>query len=291
MSEGSQASSAATPQGPASVPGNDSGNASNAPQTSPEPAPKRYKVVVDGRETEVDHDELIKGYGHNKAANEKMRQAAELQKQVNQFLNELKENPRAVDKLLKQVGSQKDFDTLAHEHVMEKLKYEMMTPEERDRYDFEQKRTAWEKERDSEKAQKTEKDLQAYKDQVSQKTEGDMLEFYQGLGEVPNPQLVGRAIEYMIAAHDARRPITIQRAHELATKDFSHLETSVFDTKLQKMIASGQIPPELAKAVRAADTKAMRGEPIGSVSQRSEPQRPKGQKPPSIDDWFSQRRN
>jgi len=91
MSEGSQVSQAATPQGPASAPGTDSGNATNGPQTSPEPTPpKRYKVPVDGREIEVDEAELIKGYGHNKAANEKMRQAAEIQKQVNQFLKDRK---------------------------------------------------------------------------------------------------------------------------------------------------------------------------------------------------------
>lgn len=84
----------------------------------------KRKVKVNGAELEVGLDELEKDYQLKSASHEKMREAAALRKQVEEYTALLKTDPR---KALKLFGV--DARKLAEEELSEALEEEMMSPE------------------------------------------------------------------------------------------------------------------------------------------------------------------
>jgi len=70
---------------------------------APEPTPevRKYKVKVDGAEAEVDETELVASYQKGRSADKRFQEAAELKKQVLDFVENIKNNPT---ELLSQLG-------------------------------------------------------------------------------------------------------------------------------------------------------------------------------------------
>ena len=69
-------------------------------QQAPE-APRKYKVKVDGFESEVDETELINSYQKGRSADKKFQEAADLRKQLETFVENVKADPA---QLLEQLG-------------------------------------------------------------------------------------------------------------------------------------------------------------------------------------------
>lgn len=275
----------ATPSGPGN---SESGSAETTATSGAEPQVKRYKVKVDGQEREVDEAELLKGYSHGAAAQARMREAAEYRKQldaISKDINRLRQDPKAIFELGKVLGV--DFDSLAHNHVLEKLAYESMTDEERAMHDFKREKETWEQQRAREKAEQAQRDLEANRNRAIEHIENEILTVAQQLPEKPSPKMVERAIEYLIAAHGSRQQLPVARAFELAKRDLDGAQDEHFNAKLQAMIQAGKIPPELANAIRKADVANLRSQsPIKQATQRSEPQKPV-KKAATVDDFFN----
>jgi len=70
------------------------------PQQTPE-TPRKYKVKVDGLESEVDEAELINSYQKGRSADKKFQEAADLRKQLETFVENVKADPA---QLLEQLG-------------------------------------------------------------------------------------------------------------------------------------------------------------------------------------------
>ena len=109
---------------------------------------KKYKVKIDNEESEVDEDELLKGYQLSKASQRRMQQASDLQKELESFVKEVKQNPMSllsklgidVKDLVKQSGlSHKemlkvygdDINELAASILQEQIEDAMMSPAEK----------------------------------------------------------------------------------------------------------------------------------------------------------------
>lgn len=65
------------------------------------PETKRYKVKVDGIESEVDENELVNSYQKGRSADKKFQEAADLRKQLEAFVDNVRANP---NQLLEQLG-------------------------------------------------------------------------------------------------------------------------------------------------------------------------------------------
>lgn len=80
----------------------------------PEP-PRVHKLKVDGKELEVDDDELVRGYSTGKAANQRFQEAKQLHEQATSFYNAFLRSPgdALVDLVAKQIGDR----TKARERV------------------------------------------------------------------------------------------------------------------------------------------------------------------------------
>lgn len=102
-----------------------------------------YTVKVNGEEKQVPLDELIRGYGHQQAANKKFQEAANLRKQNEEtiaeyeaFLGQLREKPL---KVLQQIPELREvLRTEMQDYLREFVRQENMTEDEKRAYELEQ---------------------------------------------------------------------------------------------------------------------------------------------------------
>jgi hypothetical protein len=250
---------------------------------------RKHRVKVDGKESEVDFDELVKGYSHGAAANARMREAAEAKKQLQemqarerQLLEHLKK-PDSLFELAKKAGV--DVEGYAHDLVLKKYQYEMMTPEERERFhekqELESYRDRERKEAEAKKAQ----ELEQYRQQAVTDLETNIVKHLESLPSVPSPAVVGRAIDAMIEANHAGVDLSIEDAFKKANGWFEKERKSIFDAELRALLESGEVPKELAEAVRKKDLAALRREPPKRTTPVAQAQKEKPLR--NMDDFFN----
>jgi hypothetical protein len=125
------------------------------------PAPKKYKVKVDGSEMEVEEDELVRSYSHARASADRMKQAAEERKaaaderkKAEDLYQKFKSKPFEV---MAELGL--DPRTMSEEFLLEMLNEESLTPEQKKQREMEKKlKTYEEKEVEREKSAKEQKE-------------------------------------------------------------------------------------------------------------------------------------
>lgn len=93
------------------------------------PAPKKYKVKVDGNDEEVDEETLLKAYSKSKAADTKFQEASMMRKQAEQFVHLLKTDPI---KVLTNPKMGIEFRKLAEEYLVAQLEDESLDPKEKE---------------------------------------------------------------------------------------------------------------------------------------------------------------
>ena len=103
---------------------------------APKQESRKYKLKVDGKEVEVDEDELKRGYSHQKAANKILQEGKAARKQAEQFVNMMKDKGQLFDAISK-LGH--DPRALAEEYLASQLEQEMMDPRDRELADARKK--------------------------------------------------------------------------------------------------------------------------------------------------------
>jgi len=87
---------------------------------------RKYKVKLDGKEVEVDEDELINSYQLRKVSDQRLQEGVKARRQAEAFLQMLKADPR---KVLSDPRIGIDVKKMAEDIIYENLQQEMMTPE------------------------------------------------------------------------------------------------------------------------------------------------------------------
>jgi len=133
----SETSAAPAPATPTTSSENDTTQTSQTPQSQTAqppvvPTKKKFKYKADDKEIEeeLDDNEIASRLSLAKAATKRMQEASLTKKQVENFIKELKENPLKVLNDDRVMGSKK-FRELAESYLVEELKREQMTPEQR----------------------------------------------------------------------------------------------------------------------------------------------------------------
>jgi len=90
---------------------------------------RKYKVKVDGQELDVDEQELIRGYSHQRAANKILQQGAAARKQAEEFIAMMKD-PEKFWEVAKKIGH--DPRKQAEEYLARQLEDELLDPRERE---------------------------------------------------------------------------------------------------------------------------------------------------------------
>jgi hypothetical protein len=227
---------------------------------------KKHKAKVDGKEFEVDYDELVNGYGHKKAANERMREAAEARKRADakekalvNALQNWKTNPESAFQALEKLGI--DIDDYAHKRVLKKMEYELMSDEERQQFHDKEELTQYRTE--AQKRQEAERQRQLKEMETKSLTdlEQNILGYIQQTGRNFTPELVGRAVDHIISALEQGQEIGIDEAFKRAEGWYKKTSNSIFQNELKSMVEKGEVPKELAELVRKADIAQVRNQP------------------------------
>jgi hypothetical protein len=253
---------------------------------------RKHKTKVDGKEVELDYDELTRGYGHTKAANARMQEAAEMrkaaeaaQKREKALMDSIygwKQDPTKAFEALEQLGI--DVDSISHDRVLKKMAYEMMSEQEREAFDAKRELEKYKAREAKEAEERRKQELDTLKQQAATDLEQGILKFLEGNPNKVSPSLVGRAIDAMIYAAEGGQEISIEEAFNRAGAWYERERKQIFENELQALIGSGEVPKPLAEAVRKADIAALRKEP----PKRQAPEAPKAKKEPAgIDDFFN----
>jgi hypothetical protein len=250
---------------------------------------RKHRVKVDGKESEVDFDELVKGYTHGAAANARMREAAEARKELEaarQRERQILESMRNPDRLFEIAQKQGiDIDSYMHDRVLKKMKYDLMSPEERASYERDRKLEQYEAREKKEAEARQKAELERMRQHAVTELETNILAHLEKQGGNVSPAVVGRAVDAMIAAMQAGQEISIEEAFKRASGWFERERKSIFDAEIRAMLEKGEVPKELAEAVRKKDMAALRREPPKRTAPEAQAQKMSPEN--SVDDFFN----
>lgn len=173
----------------------------DAPEVAaPTPAEvaRMFKVKVDGADREVSEEELLRGYSHGTAAQERMRQANETRQMAEEVLKIFKENPKEA---FKRLGV--DTKAFAENILSEHMEDAMLTDDQREM----RRLRIWESEmkakEDATKAEQAAATEAKFREEVSQQLQTSIIETLNTSGLPRNEYTVGRMAYYMDAAISA----------------------------------------------------------------------------------------
>lgn len=221
---------------------------SDAPESvEPSSVPETFEVKVDGKVLKVSKDELIKNFQLEQASRARMQKAAKAQQeserqmqQIAEIFQILKSSPRDV---FSELGV--DFDALAEEHLLEKIRREQMTPEQRELDDLRKQREEWESEK---KRRAEEQKRVAYERQVAsamEQIDADLLEALAKTGIKANHRMVALTGEIMLSAMQNGQSMTweeaLSRAQTYRKSELSDYLGTIDPEALEQLLGSENV--------------------------------------------------
>lgn len=248
------------------------------PKEEPKPDPLRsvkHKIKSNGKEKELDYDELIKKAELADGAYYKFDETAKKEKEWQQKLSKLKEvTPENLDALLEYVPFEKLLDISSHIEKM-KLEFQGYSKEQIDDYlerlDGQQaKKKLQEIEAEREEGVRRQRQAEAF--QVIEKEIGDVLEEAKGLG-YPIADLPGVGVEiidemlHVLQVYEEAQakgeiysgkiPTAKEIFEQIKTRYDSRLDTYLKKFSPEKL--ASVLTPEQSQALRQADLNKLYG--------------------------------
>lgn len=251
--------------------------ASTAPEAPAQPVSDtpewkrtKHKVKVDGQEAEIDYDELVTGYQVRKASDARMREAAATQKKLMEAWNA--SDPHGYFK-----AKNVDPEKWAEDILIKKLKLQSMTPEERSKFDQDQKDADERRQEKEELEQMRQEKKQHLVTQAVQRLDGEIVDAFKAIGTKPEPALVKRMSEIMEAymdTHDGEM-IPASKALEQVLKG-RNSETLEYLQSLSADKLRDVLPKKLLDELRRHDVELVRSQsPLRGQSRGAETPTPK----------------
>jgi hypothetical protein len=246
-----------------------------------------FKVKVDGQEREVDEAELLRGYTHGAAANEKMKAANEQRQMAEEVLRIFKTDPKLA---FSKLGV--DAKAFAEQVLQDHIEELNLTPEQKELRDLRK----WQAEQNeakqkAEEAQKLAAE-EAYRNEVSTQLQESIINSLNSGGLPKNEYTVGRMAYYMDAAVRAgfNLPVPELMTHILPQvkaeydRDLKALLSSTPEDRLLDFLGE-DITKKTVKA-HLAKTGAKKKSTAPLVKPEDQPVQPKKAEPKSPRDFF-----
>jgi len=234
---------------------------------------KKYKVKVDGQDMEVDEQELLRGYGHQKAANKKLQEGVAARKQAEMFISMLKD-PNKFWEVAKKMGH--DDRKMAEELLAGHLKKELMDPKDRE---LEEARAKLRNYEELEKKQK-----EAEKNKIHEEMKKKYLADYndQFVGALKETNLpatkesVARMAQYISRSAKIGYELSPQEAAKMVKEDIQKMQMSILSQADGDTLLSLLGDDVIAKALTARGAKVKSPEPPTPQSQGPRRERSSG---------------
>lgn len=240
------------------------------------PESKKYKVKVEGKETEVTEEELLRGYSHATAANKKFQEAAMTRKQAEEFIGLLKTNPK---KVLTDPRLGVDFRKLAEEYLIEEMERDQWTPEQKELSEVKAKLAAAEEEKKAFEKTKQDAEMAALTQKYTDEFTKDVMTTLKGSGLPQTENTVRRMAYYM---HQA-----LLRGYELKAVDVLPLVKEDYNNDIKALFSEldgdtlmGMLGDGVVKKISDAQLSKLKtvGKKVASVDQgvkETETEKPK----------------
>lgn len=256
-----------------------------------EPKPQRFRVPVDGQEMEVDLDELIRGYGHSKAANKRMQEAAAIRKAEEQRRQRAKQGD--FDWVTELEADEEKVLKWAEKKLLSRMEYEQLSEPEKKLMAEQRKREQLEKQLEEMTAKERQQMEAAVLEKAYAEVDeeiGKALESFKGK---KTPRLIRRVAEAMYANLEKNQaPLPSQKALEIARKslneDVQEYVNATPMSDLVKLFSKEQL--NALRQVFVSEAKAQA--PIARQAQvrEQEPQAPR-KSALSTDEYFKKLEN
>jgi len=252
---------------------------------------KKWKVKYDGQEVEVDEDELVKGYAHNKAAEKRMREAAELRKQAEEFIDIVKKDPR---KLLTHPSVGVDVKQFAEQILAEYMEEQMLSPEEKEVREMKRKLAEYENERKAQEEARQQAQLQEAQQQYMAEYEKQFTEVLSTSGLPKTEYTVARLAYYMSQAIEhGYNNVQAKDVVTLVKEDYMRDIQSLFGAANEDVLLQMLGDQNTEKAVKAHMNKiksSQKQQPKVGAKEQGKTQEPgQGKKKPlTKDEWRAQ---
>lgn len=172
-------------------------NALPPTEETQKPTPKKYKVKVDDQESEIDEDELIRGYQKGKAGDKRLREAAQQQKQIKQFLDNLKKGDH---NFLAKVLGKDQAKKMAEKLLLEEIEYEELPEHEKTIRQLQREKEDLQKEKETQEKQRVLRERQALEKKASQELEEDVLTAIKESETKPSNLVLRSMVDHMKAS-------------------------------------------------------------------------------------------
>lgn len=191
------------------------------------PAKRKVRVKVDGKESEVDEDEIVRDYQKFRAADKKFQEAAKLRKDAEALIDLLKNDPV---KALEHPSIGKNFKELAENYLIEQLKREQMTPEQRELMEARQKLEQFEKAQQEQQKQFEEQKMAELANHYEQEYQKSIIDALQNSG-LPKTNVTVRRMAYYM--HRA-----LEQGYEVSAKDVVSLVKKDYHREIQELLGA-----------------------------------------------------
>lgn len=177
----------------------------------PQAQPWKMKLKIDGVEREIDENEARTRLQKEYSAEKRYQQAAEMMKGINAFFEDplafAKQrgmDPKNVAQKIFQLARkhQIDIDPLAEEYLLEKIRWERATPEQREALQLQEKARQYESELERYKRQEQEIQRAQYQRQAVQDIDTHLTQAIDELGRKPSKYDVAILSAFMSAHLD-----------------------------------------------------------------------------------------
>jgi hypothetical protein len=259
--------------------------------------PSKFKVKVDGREEDVDVDELMASYSKVKAANKRFEEAAAERKaaaaekaEAARLKEAMKSDPWTV---LKEFGV--DSRKAAEDFLIEQLKLEQMTPEQKEAMELKRKLKEYEEREAQIKAEAEEKqkkeqeesekaELLKMTEEFTKEYENEFEAALSGSKLPRKPEIIAKMAEKMYEAELEGYRMTAKQAAVIVEREIKALKAALLDGLDADSLAEF-LGEENLKKVRKRDVEKLKN-PVAEPQKRSEEPKPKKDIPKSPDEWL-----
>lgn len=211
---------------------------------------QKHRVNVDGKEVEVDLDELIKNYQLREVSDRRMQESSRSRKQIEGMLNLLKSDP---SKVLSDPRIGIDLNKFAEDVIYKKLQNEMMTPEQREISEYKQKLQVFEAEKKRVEDAANQKAMSERHQSDLQAEASDIKEALENAGLPKNDFTIQTLAGEMAKAYNSgfknvKAADVIDLAHTKYVKMMRDMHSSSSDDTLMKLLGD-----EAANKIRNYD--------------------------------------
>lgn len=219
-----------------------------APKAEPkkeEKKKKKLKLKVDGKdfEEEFDPDDdayLTKQFQLAKMGQKRAQQHSELEKEVNQLIQDLKKNPR---KILSDPNIGVDLKELAAQIIQEDIENSQKSPEQLEKEKLQQELESLKSERQKEKEEGQAKELERLQEQAYEKYDMQMSQALAKSDLPKSPYVIKKIADYML--------LGLQEGLDVTPEDVLPLVREEMTTDLKEMFAA--MPEEVVEQLVGKD--------------------------------------